>query len=164
MRLRHLAALVLVAVWFLAPGTQAGTLQDTLQVSATVVAACVATTSSVYFGSVQLQAQVTAMGQINVQCNGMVPYDIALNAGLHFNGSWRGLSDGTERLNYGLYTPGNVEWGDKGYEESYPWGAPVSAVGNGALQTHLVTGKLFPSGVLVKPGNYSDTVKVTLHF
>lgn len=164
MRLRSIAVLILVGVVWFVPGSLAGTRQDTLELSVTVVSTCVATTASVNFGPVQLQTLVTATGQINVQCNGKIPYDIALNAGLHYNGSWRGVSNGTERLNYGLYAPSSAEWGDAGYEGSYAWGNPVSSVGTGALQSHVVTGRLFPSSVLVQPGYYSDTVKVTLHF
>lgn len=164
MKSRVLAILILAACIAGVGTAEAGSLQSSVQVSATVVAACVAATSPVNFGNVQLTGDATASGQIVVLCNGQVPYDIALDAGLHYDGAWRGVMYFTERLSYGLYTPTNTEWGDAGFAGTYTWGDPVSAVGTGSPQTHVVNGILWAGDKLVTPGPYSDVVKVTLHF
>jgi spore coat protein U-like protein len=164
MKRGKLLVLMLAAFLWSAPAMQGGTLQNSLPVSVNVVATCVATTSPVDFGNVDLQSQAMAAGQIQVKCNGQVPYDIVLDAGLHYDGYWRGIANGAQRIQYGLYDSNNKEWGDNGYENTYPWGFAVPSVGNGAWQTYSVTGKLFPGPVLVAPGLYTDTVQVTLHF
>lgn len=164
MKHRILFFLIAAACAFGARATEAGTVQGNVQVSVTVVAVCLATTSPVNFGNVQLTGQATASGQIVVQCNGQVPFTIALNAGQHYNGSWRGVAYGTERVSYGLFAPSGLEWGDTGYEGTYTWGAPVTGTGSGSPQPFVVSGVLYPGTTLVTPGPYSDIVKVSLYF
>lgn len=156
--------LILAASVFGTHVAEAGTVQSSVQVSATVVALCVATTSPVDFGSVTLAGNVSATGQIIVQCNGQVPFAITLSAGGNYDGSWRGVAFGSERRSYGLYAPNGSEWGDAGYAGTYTWGGPVTGTGTGSPQTFTVAGVLFGGGTLVTPGPYSDVVTVSLHF
>lgn len=156
--------LLLLSLGVVVTDARGGTVQDAVQVSVNVVATCVATTTPVSFGDVQLEQKEVATGQIIVKCNGLVPFEIALDAGQSYDGTWRGISNGSRRIDYGLYSVLKKEWGDSGYDDTYPWGFPVPGVGTGNAETYTVIGVLFPGTLKVPPGIYFDTVVVTLHF
>jgi spore coat protein U-like protein len=161
---RYLLA-VLVA-WLLAgmqaPYAHASTVTQNLGVSATVQATCtLGTPGTVAFGTYIPTAASTATAAIQVTCTNSTPYNIGLNAGLA-NGATvttRQMQNGANLLNYGLYQ-------DSGHTQN--WGNTVgtdtvAGVGNGSLVSTTVYGNV-PAGQYVVPGNYTDTVQVTVTY
>lgn len=149
----------------LAAGAQAATSTTTLDVSFTAITSCTVTTSSVDFGSGIGLSGATGNGDVTVNCSSGTPYNIALDAGLHFTGAWRQISDGSNFRIYELfmYNLGGSEWGDSDHANTYPKGASVADTGTGAAQPHTVYGGL-GSGTIIPAGAYSDTVTVTVYY
>lgn len=94
-------------------------------------------------------------GNINVSCDGVVTYSIALSTGA---GSYsaRSMSNGVSQMQYNLYTDtlrSNV-WGD---------GSGGTSTVSGTGGDHAVYG-LIPGGQNVTVGTYTDTVTVTVTY
>ncbi len=141
---------------------------SSLYVQAQVVPVCQVYTSSVYFGSVLAGTTNVANGDVQVNCPSQTPYNIALDAGQNYSGTWRRVSDygwPTSYIDYGLYKDSaySLQWGDSDYANTYPYGSSLADIGNGLSQSHTVYGLLWvPLGA---PTNYYyDTVNVTVYF
>jgi len=132
-----------------------------LEVSVSVSSACTVEVAGVDFGSYD-GMELTAAGDVTVTCNDGVPYAIALDAGMNFDGTNRVMAnDAGGALMYHLMYAG-AAWGDTGITDSYP-GDPVSGVGNGGPVSYAVDA-LLPPDQATMPGMYSDTVTVTVAF
>ena len=163
---KMIAVLSFLAVSLLIAGAAyAATATATLDVSAWVGAACTVQTTPVDFGQYD-DANITyGSGDITVTCPAAFPYNIALDAGLHYDEVYRTVSDGINQMEYGIGVPGNplIEWGDSDYDNTYPNGASISDVGDGSPQPHVFDAAIPPQGVF-PDGVYSDTVGVTVYY
>ncbi|MEW6486272.1 MAG: spore coat U domain-containing protein [Pseudomonadota bacterium] len=143
----------------------AATTSTTMNVTANVGAVCTVSATPVDFG-LYAGAQKNATGTITVNCTNLAPYNVGIDQGLNYDGSFRYITNGTDDILYELYSDAGYTsiWGDNGVTGgNYPWGNPVAGIGNGANQVLTVYGEL-SAGPLPSPGSYSDTVTVVVEF
>ena len=135
-----------------------------IQVSATIVASCTASGTSLDFGTgtdpLRHSGAIDATAALSVICTNTTPYSIGLSAGANANGanaSARAMKNGSNALPYQLYLdPARSKiWGEDG--NGY------SGVGTGSFQSLTIFGRL-PSLAGAVPGMYSDTVTVTITY
>lgn len=141
---------------------------NTFQVTATVTSACTVSGSSLNFGSAidPLAASVPldATSTVTVVCSNSTPYTVALNAGSNAGGAAnfgaRAMKSGSDTLAYQLYMDAGraTVWGDGTSSSSTKAGT-----GSGSAQSLTIYGRL-PSLANVVPGNYTDTVTVTISY
>ncbi len=120
---------------------------------------CTVSAGSVSFGSYNVfnQSDLNRTGRIDVTCSPSASYTIALSPG---SGTYtqRKMVGGGSILDYNLYA--NVGrtsvWGNG-------TGGTVTVGGAGTSASHTVYGRI-PARQNKKPGNYSDTITVTLTF
>ena len=102
--------------------------------------ACTINITCVNFGSYDVfsNAASDSTCNIDVNCPSCVCYTIGLSAG---NGTYeqRGMSIGTNTLNYNLYTAANREFV---WEDATTSGATVSGSGTGMNINHVVYGRI----------------------
>lgn len=148
-------------------GAQAATTAGNLQVSATVVSACVVSGATLSFGtnidptaaSVPLDASAT----MTVQCTSTTPYAVSLDAGANAGGlgnfGARAIKNGSHTLGYQLYLDAirSIVWGNGTSSSVLP------GTGTGSNQSLTIYGRL-PTLVGAVPGNYTDTVTVTVTY
>lgn len=164
-RLRGCAALAVLlgGVSLSALPARGGSSSATLQVSVTVVATCIVTASHLNFGA-YTGRDVYATGTISARCNGPVGYHIALDAGSHYDGNWRAVSNMTQRIPYGLYLPSGHEWGDEDFADTYKYGYSLAGTGTGEWQSIPVSGVLHGGVTGIPKGTYQDLVTATIYF
>ena len=123
--------------------------------------ACMINITGVNFSNYDVfnDAASDSTGSIDVNCPSGVGYTIGLSAG---NGTYeqRGMSIGTNTLNYNLYTAANREFV---WEDATTSGATVSGSGTGMNINHVVYGRI-PPRQNVRAGIYSDTVNLIITF
>lgn len=143
----------------------AATVSGSLNVTAAIVPVCTVSATPVNFGGVTGLQNEYANGDVSVNCSPGVPYNIALDGGLHWMTETRWLSNGTDERNYILSaSPDGSEWGDQDFAYT-TMGYSVPDTGNGANQPHTIYGKIPAYGVGMQPGvPYTDTVTVTVHY
>lgn len=146
-----------------------------LQASAlcTLVCSCSVSTTAVAFGVYNpLSASpLDSSGNVRVTCGGvlglLVPYDIALGTGANSsNFSPRKMASGANQLNYNLYTNSThaVIWGDGTGGTQIVSGSIIIILLGGTSRDHTVYGRIPGSQTTVPPGNYSDTIVVTVTY
>lgn len=141
----------------------------TLPVHVTVVPQCAVSANGIEFGTWSSQA-VTGKGAITVTCAQGVEYHVVLNAGGNFDPSTQARQlagpNPHHKLSYRLYQDAglSIEWGDRGYANSYPTGSAVRGIGTNLPQSIVVYGKIPGSSDRLPPGSYSDVTIVTIHF
>jgi spore coat protein U-like protein len=106
---------------------------------------------------------VWVSGGITVACPPGVPYSIALDAGQHFDGSYRNVSNGDDRVWYTIHHS-LMEWGDANHDNTYPYGTSRPGTGNGYDQFHDFSAGLHPTTTTGSDGVYTDVVGVTVHY
>lgn len=147
----------------------AGSVTTTLPVHVTVVPQCAVSANGIEFGTWSSQA-VTGKGTITVTCAQGVEYHVVLNAGGHFDPATqaRQLAGPNlhHKLSYRLYQDSSlsIEWGDRGYANSYPTGSGIRGIGTNHPQPITVYGAIPTSSVHLPSGSYSDVTLVTIHF
>ncbi|HAX92938.1 MAG TPA: hypothetical protein DCY25_03140 [Bacteroidales bacterium] len=143
----------------------------TFQVSANVIPSCTVSTARVNFGdSISGTANVSATGNVIVNCSSGTTYEIGLNEGLNYASPYRHVSDGSGNsisylLNKWLF-PFPEEWGNSCTTNSYPSGSCYSGnTATGSDQSYTVFGLLRLSAHPGSPaGTYSDTVTVEVQY
>lgn len=137
---------------------------DTFNVTATVVDACLITANDLSFGNYNSLsgADLDASSTLDVTCSNGTSYDIELDAGTTTGGaiSARLMTDGSNTLGYNLYTTTGrtTVWGDgTGASQT------ISGTGSGSSQSLNVYGRI-TAGQTVPIGSYSDAVKATINF
>lgn len=157
-----LPLLALLAGW--ASAAEAGTVQTTMNVSATVQSSCLVSAAPMVFGSYDPTSATptNATGLITVTCTTGTNFVVGLNAGTAAGAtvSTRQMSNAAQRLNYGLFTDANrtSNWGNTSGVEALP---PITAT--------LVPSVITVYGQIaaqqnVPAGAYSDTVTVTVTY
>ena len=159
----HGAAL---AACFLIPwaGTShAASTTTTFAVQATITATCtINSASTLNFGTLGVLASNTDQtSTLQVTCTNTTPYNIGLDVGTGSGATVavRKLTSGGATVNYTLYS-------DSG--RSTLWGNTVSTdtvagTGNGTAQSFTVYGRI-PTQTTPAPGNYTDTITVTVTY
>jgi len=138
-----------------------GTYTDTIDtattsftVTATIVADCTITASTLSFG-VYSGTTTNATSTLVVNCTKNAPYYVGLNAGTATGATvtTRRMMNGSNTLNYALYSNSarTINWGETVGTDT------VSGTGSGANQSLTVYGQI-PSGQALVPGSYSDTI------
>lgn len=146
------------------PALAADTSAD-LDVSATVTANCVVSTSPIAFGNVNVtnNSNVDAAGSLSVTCTNGTPWSAAADAGsgLGADLSVRKMTSGANLLNYALYTDSNRTslWGD-GIEGT----STIAGTGSGVAQSRDIYGRVPAGQTGVPAGSYADTVTVTVSY
>ena len=139
----------------------ASTATGSVPISATVLAQCDVSATSLSFGNYS-SAQLDGSATVSVTCTNGTPYTVALDTGSGSgatvpNRAMTGPSSAV--LNYSLYR-------DTG--RSQVWGQTVgtdtlAGTGTGSLTALTVYGRI-PAGQHPAPGAYTDTVSVTLAY
>lgn len=151
--MRRLACL---AVMFAFVTTSLGAeVRATLRVSVTVVAACTqVSVDPLAFADYRAGgAAVDARTAIAVQCTDGTPYTVAIAGGA--GGAQRAMTGAGGSLRYELFEDAGL---------TRPWsGASAVYTASGASASHPLHGRI-PSGQIVPPGAYVDTLTVTVAF
>lgn len=142
----------------------AGTSTSQFRVTLTVQAECKLTSATdIAFGTTGvIQQAINSTGTIGVQCTNTTPYNIGLGAGAGSGATIstrRMSSGGGATIDYSLYRDSAAAqvWGDTVNSNT------LSATGSGAVQSHTVYGRV-PVQATPAPGNYADTVQVTVTY
>ena len=144
-----------------------GTATGTLSVTANVVDTCtVAASGNLLAFGAYTGAVNNTNGSLSLTCTDGDTYTVALNIGTGSGASFanRVLTNPSPAgtMNYNIYTTSarTTVWGD-----GTGTTATVPGTGTGALQTLTVFGQI-PAGqtATVTPGNYTDTVTITVTF
>ena len=155
-----------LAACFLIPwagAAYAASTTTTFAVQATITATCtINSASTLNFGTVGVLAGNTDQtSTIQVTCTNTTPYNIVLDVGTGSGATVavRKLTSGGATVNYSLYT-------DAG--RATLWGNTVgtdtqAGTGNGAAQNYTVYGRI-PAQTTPAPGNYADTITVTVTY
>jgi spore coat protein U-like protein len=133
----------------------------TFQVTANVPPLCSVAANNLNFGT-YIRTQLDGTTTLSATCTSTAPYNIGLDQGVAPGATVTTRSmtgPGSQRLNYGLFK-------DSG--RTINWGATVgtdtvAATGTGVAQTFTVYGRI-PASQSAGPGNYQDTITVTLTF
>ncbi|QTK82864.1 Sigma-fimbriae tip adhesin [Agrobacterium tumefaciens] len=134
--------------------------QVPFNVTAAVAPTCIVSANNINFGSHGvLNTAVDATGAINLTCTSNLSYSVALNGGLSNSPpAARKMVQGAASVTYGLYRDAgrtNV-WGSAA-------GQIAAGTGTGSLQSLTVYGRV-PAQNTPAPGNYADTVVVTVNY
>jgi spore coat protein U-like protein len=147
----------------LANASYAASTTSTFAVQATIAATCtINSASTLNFGTLGVLAGNTDQtSTIQVACTNTTPYNIGLDAGTGSGATVavRKLTSGGATVNYSLYS-------DSG--RTTVWGTTigtdtVAATGSGAAQSYTVYGRI-PAQTTPAPGNYADTITVTVTY
>ena len=130
--------------------------------SATVLASCSVTTTSLNFGSrSSLGSSVDATGSLSVTCSNTLPYEVGLSNG---NGpgaiaTARKMTSGANTVTYSLYSDSlrTSVWGDVIGTNT------VSGTGTGGAQSLTVYGRV-PPQTTPPAATYSDNIVVTVTY
>lgn len=142
----------------------AQTAQTTMNVSATVVEACIITATNLAFGNYDPTALGTtdATSSINVICTPGTSFTVGLNAGTTSGATVtsRQMASGSDRLGYGLYqdTARSVNWGNTPGTDT-----PAAATAGLTPSVLTVYGRV-PAQQSAAVGSYSDTVTITVSY
>ena len=136
---------------------------STFAVQATITATCtINSASTLNFGTLGvLAANTDQTSTLQVTCTNTTPYNIGLDVGTGSGATVavRKLTSGGATVNYTLYS-------DSG--RTTVWGTTigtdtVAATGSGAGQNYTVYGRI-PAQTTPAPGNYADTITVTVTY
>jgi len=155
----------LLASFATSSAVNAASVTTTLNVSTTVGGSCSVSAAGIAFPYIA-NSITNANGSVTVNCISGTNYSIALDAGLHAIGNSRYVSDAnSNEIQYALWQDIGLstQWGDDGVTYA---ATSVSDSGSGADQVHTVYGTLFATNVIgaIGPGQYSDTVNVTVNY
>ena len=142
----------------------AATTTSTFQVKLTIQSQCtIVSTSALDFGTNGvINANIDQSNALNVQCTNTTPYNIGLNAGANGGTVATRLMKGgpsNETIGYTLYTTNarTTVWGNTVGTDT------VTGTGNGASQNYPIYGRVVAQ-TTPTPGNYADTVTVTVTY
>jgi spore coat protein U-like protein len=151
-----LATALLVA----APLASAADIDTNFEVSITIVNSCTIEATDMAFLDTNVDVDRTATATVTVDCSSPNDtFDIALNGGGSGDITGRQLSDGTNTINYNLYTDATHDtvWGDGTN------GVVVGSISTGEDQDFTVYG-LIPAQTAKPEGTYTDTIVATVTY
>ena len=128
--------------------------------TATVTPQCsVSAPNTLNFGSVgALAAAVDAQSTISVACSNQLPYTVGLSSASGTGPTTLKMSYGQNKLGYAVYQDSarTTPWGNAA-------GSWMAGSGTASSQSLTVYGRL-PAQPLPPPGNYTDTISVTVTY
>jgi len=128
--------------------------------NATVTPQCsVNAPNTLNFGSfATLASAIDAQSTISVACSNQLPYTVGLSSASGSNPTSLKMSYGQNKLAYALYqdSPRTTPWGNAA-------GAWQAGLGTASSQSLTVYGRV-PAQTLPPPGNYTDTVSITVTY
>ena len=142
---------------------KAGSTTTTFTSQITIAAACaINSASTLNFGTQgMLAANVDQTSTIQVVCTNTTPFTIGLDAGTASGATvaTRKLTSGGNTVNYALYSDAahTTIWGNTVSTDT------VAGTGAGSAQNFTVYGRVPPQAAPA-PGNYSDTITVTVMY
>ena len=136
---------------------------------------CTVTPSSVVFGNYDSSSTMPNLssGNITVSCGSLVlsitPFTVALSSGTSGSMTARAMANGSSQLQYQLYTDSarSIVAGDGTGGSSTMSGTITNAAGvalGSGSTTMNVYGQIPAGQIMATPGNYVDTVLVTVSF
>jgi spore coat protein U-like protein len=155
-----------LAASFLIPWTgtsHAASTTTTFAVQATITATCtINSASTLNFGTLGvLAANTDQTSTIQVTCTNTTPYNIGLDVGTGSGATVavRKLTSGGATVNYTLYSDSGrtTVWGNTVSTDT------VAGTGSGSSQNYTVYGRI-PAQTTPAPGNYADTITVTVTY
>ena len=152
----------LVALAFSAAPSMAGTVTGSMPVTTNILPWCGLYLYTLDLGDYAGTA-VSVTNDLYVKCTPDLPYNVSMDAGTHYDGSWRRVSDGTYFARYAILKTGDGEWGDSDYANTYGWGSSLAGTGTGGYVDHTMTAYIL-NDQAVPVGTYTDTVTVNVYF
>ncbi|MGB9369466.1 MAG: spore coat U domain-containing protein [Xanthobacteraceae bacterium] len=155
-----------LAACFLIPWTgpsHAASTTTTFAVQATITATCtINSASTLNFGTLGVLASNTDQtSTLQVTCTNTTPYNIGLDVGTGSGATVavRKLTSGGATVNYTLYSDSGrtTVWGNTVSTDT------VAGTGSGSAQNYTVYGRI-PAQTTPAPGNYADTITVTVTY
>jgi spore coat protein U-like protein len=130
---------------------------------------CSASTSGISFGAYDANTSIPSdtVGNVTIDCTGVIALlgaiEVSASPGSSGNAAARGMLRGPDRLNYNLFVdPARTLVFGNGAGGTQTITAPL----NGLLifrQAVLVFGRI-PPGQRVRPGNYADSIIITVTY
>jgi spore coat protein U-like protein len=139
----------------------ADTATQNFQVTATVASSCqINSASELAFGTYDPLSSTDkeATNTISITCSTGTHYDVGLDDGLNSDAGARNMSDGSNNLNYEIYT-------DSG--KTTPWNSTNLVSGDATSSStaiDLVGYGTLTAGQDVPEGSYSDTIVATISY
>lgn len=139
----------------------------------TTVCSCAVSTTNVVFGAVNpLSLTATdSVGSINVTCGGvaglLIPVQVDISKGGGTSFASRSMASGANRLAYNLYTDSarSMVFGDTTNGTTDASGSiSLNVLGIGPPFSANIYGRVFGGQLTTVPGNYADTIAVTLTY
>jgi spore coat protein U-like protein len=138
----------------------------TLNVSANVASNCLVTAAPLAFADYDASNTVDGSANLSVRCSTGTPYTIKLGGGVNGTVTQRLLSDGTNNLEYNLYTSATrtTVWGETVGINTVP--GTGQGMSSTKANTHTVYGTIANSDANqdAPTGLYTDTVAVTVEY
>jgi len=162
--LRQYSPLLFAAFICIIPQAHAFTGTQNMNISVIVPPIVQVSATPMDFGNVVTTQTAQATAVITVNMVATQTYNISLDAGRH-KSSERRMSDGKGNFHsYVLYknTARTQRWGDNGFAGTYAAGSSLASTGTGSNQSFIVYGTT-PKAASA-PGNYSDSVTVTVNY
>jgi spore coat protein U-like protein len=133
----------------------------TFPVTANVPPSCSVSASNLHFGNYNM-VQLDATTTVSATCTPGSAYNIGLDQGVSTGATVANrkmTGPGANRLGYSLFSNAGrtTNWGNTVGTDTVP------ATGTGAAQTFTVFGRI-PASQRLAPGDYADTITVTLFF
>ena len=154
----RLATLSLLTCLTSTPTAYAASTTTTFDVTASVAASCTVSAGGALTFGAYTGAQIDQTTTVSITCTNTTPYTVGLNDGINSLVTQRRMTDGTNFLNYELYSDSGrtTRWGNAS-------GSWVSDNGSGSAQSKTVYGRLAGSQALFI-GSYTDTITVTVTY
>ncbi len=153
-----------VACAILPSAAWAQTAQTTMDVSATVVKACVVSATNLAFGTYDPTSATPAdaTSAVTVTCTPGTSFTVGLNAGTTAGATvtTRKMASGAERLNYALYSDvaRTTNWGNTPGSDT-----PAAVTASVTPSVLTVYGRVAAQQA-VAVGSYTDTVTITVNY
>lgn len=159
---------IALAVGLLSAGSVAlGAAQETttFTVTAEVVDACEVSANNLAFGSYNPVegGNLDGTSTIDVTCSNGTDYQIGLSGGDAGDVENRTMSDGTNSLDYQLFSDSGrtTNWGTTEDADTLNDG---TTIGDGTQNSHIVYGRILDQPTAVVSAGYTDTVTVTMYY
>jgi spore coat protein U-like protein len=135
------------------PGTNSLNVTANFENSCNLISA-----SDLNFGQINdFSKAVTSSTRVTLSCPSNTNWKVGLDQGLNYDGTTRRMRNGADYIGYELYQ-------DAGYRQ--PWNTTDASQGTGTNGTQIIQiyGKVPQSAVVVPPGEYQDTITITLTY
>jgi spore coat protein U-like protein len=114
--------------------------------------------SDLNFGHIDdLSKGVMSSTTVSLSCPLNTTWKVGLDQGLNYDGKTRRMRNGVDYIAYDLYQ-------DVSYKQSWNSMNTSQGTGTNGTQTIQIYGKVPPSALSVPPGEYQDTITVTLTY